>query len=45
MDALAHRYLDYVRVEKRLAVRTVELYALDLLKLSEYCEQAQVDLV
>jgi integrase/recombinase XerC len=45
LDALAHRYLDYVRVEKRLAVRTVELYALDLLKLSEYCQEAQVDLV
>lgn len=45
MDALAHRYLAYVRVEKRLAARTVELYALDLLKLTEYCEEVQVDVV
>ncbi|MEY4344878.1 MAG: hypothetical protein RL032_710, partial [Pseudomonadota bacterium] len=26
---LIERYLEYVRVEKRLAQRTVELYALD----------------
>ena len=30
---LTERYLEYVRVEKRLAQRTVELYALDLVKL------------
>jgi len=27
---LAERYLEHVRVEKRLAQRTVELYSLDL---------------
>jgi integrase/recombinase XerC len=32
--ALVERYLEHVRVEKRLAQRTVELYALDLQKLS-----------
>ena len=30
---LIERYLEHVRVEKRLAQRTVELYALDLNKL------------
>jgi len=33
--ALAERYLEYVRVQKRLAERTVELYALDLGKLQQ----------
>jgi integrase/recombinase XerC len=33
--ALIEKYLEYVRVEKRLAQRTVELYALDLQKLAE----------
>ncbi|MET0312520.1 MAG: tyrosine recombinase XerC [Burkholderiaceae bacterium] len=32
-EALVERYLEHVRVEKRLAARTVELYALDLQKL------------
>jgi integrase/recombinase XerC len=32
---LVEKYLEHVRVEKRLAQRTVELYALDLTKLSE----------
>jgi integrase/recombinase XerC len=32
---LVERYLEHVRVEKRLAERTVELYALDLQKLQE----------
>lgn len=32
--ALVERYLEHVRVEKRLAARTVELYALDLQKLA-----------
>jgi integrase/recombinase XerC len=32
---LVERYLEHVRVEKRLAQRTVALYALDLQKLSE----------
>jgi integrase/recombinase XerC len=42
---LTERYLEHVRVEKRLAQRTVELYALDLLKLADYAAQAQVELV
>ncbi len=33
-EALVQRYLEHVRVEKRLAPRTVELYALDLQKLA-----------
>jgi integrase/recombinase XerC len=41
---LIERYLEHVRVEKRLAVRTVELYALDLSKLCGYADQAGVDL-
>jgi len=43
-EALVERYLEYVRVEKRLAQRTVELYALDLLKLRHYAEEAKVAL-
>ena len=39
------RYLEYVRFEKRLAARTVELYGLDLQKLSQFCAQAGVDLL
>ena len=42
--ALVEKYLEYVRVEKRLARRTVELYALDLQKLGAYAEQSRVDL-
>jgi integrase/recombinase XerC len=42
--ALIERYLEHVRVEKRLAQRTVELYALDLAKLSEYAKEAGVEL-
>jgi integrase/recombinase XerC len=48
MDAdagLVERYLEYVRVEKRLAARTVELYALDLQRLSGLAAQAQVPLL
>ncbi|MCA3237678.1 MAG: tyrosine-type recombinase/integrase [Curvibacter sp.] len=37
-------YLEHVRVEKRLAARTVELYALDLRKLAEFAAQAGVGL-
>jgi integrase/recombinase XerC len=47
MDAdagLIERYLEHVRVEKRLAARTVELYALDLAKLSRHAAQAGVPL-
>ena len=43
-DPLVERYLEHVRVEKRLAPRTVELYALDLLKLQANCRQAGVAL-
>jgi integrase/recombinase XerC len=42
---LTERYLEFVRVEKRLAARTVELYALDLLRLRQNAEQAQVGLL
>ena len=42
--ALVERYLEHVRVEKRLAARTVELYALDLSKLRERAQSAGVEL-
>ncbi len=42
---LVEKYLEHVRVEKRLATRTVELYALDLARLSDYAEQAGVELL
>ncbi|RYY77792.1 MAG: recombinase XerC, partial [Comamonadaceae bacterium] len=32
-DALIDRYLEHVRVERRLAARTVELYAIHLAEL------------
>jgi len=41
---LIERYLEHVRVEKRLASRTVELYALDLQKLSNFAAEAKVAL-
>ena len=44
-NPLVERYLAHVRVEKRLAARTVELYALDLQKLSEFAAKSRVDLV
>ena len=44
-DPLVERYLEHVRVEKRLAQRTVELYALDLQKLEANAHQASVALV
>jgi integrase/recombinase XerC len=43
-DPLVERYLEHVRVEKRLAQRTVELYALDLQKLQAHCREAGVAL-
>jgi integrase/recombinase XerC len=43
--ALVERYLEHVRVEKRLAARTVELYALDLHKLSENARNSEVALL
>ena len=42
--SLTEKYLEHVRVEKRLAQRTVELYALDLQKLSEFAAKSKVDL-
>ena len=39
-NELIVRYLEHVRVEKRLAARTVELYALDLSKLCGFAAQA-----
>ncbi len=42
---LIARYLEHVRVQKRLAARTVELYTLDLQKLSEFANKAKVALV
>lgn len=42
--ALVERYLEHVRVEKRLAQRTVELYSLDLQKLSDNAKAAGVEL-
>jgi integrase/recombinase XerC len=43
-SGLVERYLEHVRVEKRLAARTVELYSLDLQKLSEQAALAAVPL-
>ncbi|MGV3570950.1 MAG: tyrosine recombinase XerC [Ramlibacter sp.] len=43
-SGLVERYLEHVRVEKRLAARTVELYALDLRKLSDNAAAAGVPL-
>ena len=41
---LVERYLEHVRVEKRLAARTVELYALDLRRLTDNAAAAGVEL-
>ena len=41
---LVERYLEHVRVEKRLAARTVELYTLDLRKLCDNATSAGVAL-
>ncbi len=43
--ALVERYLEHVRVQKRLAQRTVELYTLDLQKLHEFAVKSKVDLL
>lgn len=42
---LVERYLEHVRVEKRLARRTVELYSLDLQKLAEFAARTGVELL
>ena len=44
-SALIERYLEHVRVEKRLAARTVELYSLDLQKLSDCAAQIPLALL
>ncbi len=44
-QALVEQYLEYVRVEKRLADRTVELYSLDLARLRESAAAAGVPLL
>ncbi|MDO8278669.1 MAG: site-specific integrase, partial [Burkholderiaceae bacterium] len=44
LPALAERYLEHARVEKRLAQRTVELYSLDLHKLCAQAAQAGIEL-
>ena len=41
---LVEKYLEHVRVEKRLAQRTVELYSLDLQKLADFAAAAGVGL-
>ncbi|MDB5900058.1 MAG: xerC [Ramlibacter sp.] len=41
---LVERYLEHVRVEKRLAARTLELYSLDLIKLADYAGKAGIEL-
>ena len=43
-DPLVERYLAYARVEKRLALRTLELYAADLQKLQTHAHAAGVAL-
>ena len=45
LDPLAVRYLEHVRVEKRLAQRTVELYAADLHKLQSHAQLAHATLI
>ncbi|MEJ7928389.1 tyrosine recombinase XerC [Ramlibacter sp. AN1015] len=43
--ALVEQYLEHVRVGRRLAARTVELYALDLRKLQAFASEAGVALL
>ncbi|MCT9810323.1 tyrosine recombinase XerC [Acidovorax sp. Be4] len=45
LPAAVQAYLDYVRVEKRLAERTHTLYTLDLCKLLEFAQAAQTPLL
>ncbi len=44
-DPRVERYLEHVRVAKRLAARTVELYALDLRRLQAHAAEAGVELL
>ena len=43
-QGLIERYLEHARVEKRLAARTLELYALDLVRLHEHARKAGLEL-
>jgi integrase/recombinase XerC len=43
-NGLVERYLEHVRVQKRLAARTVELYAQDLHKLQDNAAAAKVEI-
>ncbi len=43
--ALVEKYLEHVRVGKRLATRTVELYALDLARLQDHAQAAGIGLL
>ena len=45
LPAVALAYLEHVRVEKRLAARTLTLYTLDLQKLLVFAQAAQVELL
>ncbi len=45
LPAAVQAYLDYVRVEKRLAERTHTLYTLDLCKLQEFAQAARTPLL
>jgi integrase/recombinase XerC len=45
MNPLVERYMEHVRVEKRLAERTVTLYSLDLQKLSELAGVENLELI
>ena len=44
-SSLVEKYLEHVRVEKRLAQRTVELYSLDLQKLVDFAAGADTGLL
>lgn len=44
MEPLVERYLDYVRIQKRLAARTVTLYTLDLQKLAQQAHADSMEL-
>lgn len=45
LPELVHSYLEHVRVQKRLAERTSALYALDLIKLQDFAQAVQQELL
>ncbi len=45
MEPLVERYLAYVRIQKRLATRTVALYTLDLQKLGQQAAAESIELL